>query len=99
MVPGHRLATIYLENANKSIEDEVRFHMEKGKKGLKSGKLKDAKGHYEAILRLLYRDQSSASFIEAKDQLKIVGQEMLGERKKFKVVNPDQADGNLGGDS
>ncbi len=69
VAPGHRLATLYLQNCNKMIEDEVKFHLERGKKGLQSGKLKEAKGHYEAVMRLLYREPESTPFREAKDQL------------------------------
>ncbi len=79
MAPGHPLATLYLENATKAIEDEVKFHLEHGKRGIASGKLKAARAHYEAVMRLLYRDQSSPAYTEAKDQLQVVTKKMNGE--------------------
>lgn len=69
ITPGHPLAQIYLENCRKAIDEEVRFHLEKGKLNLESGSLKQAKLHYSAVQRLLFRDQANASFIEAHDQL------------------------------
>ncbi len=69
ILPGHRLAGIYLEKCESSIKEEVRTHLERGKKSFDSGKLKKAKGHYEAVLRLLFRDQTSKEYFEAKEQL------------------------------
>lgn len=68
--PGHRLATRYLQNCDIEIKAEVEFHLDRGAKSMKSGKLRDAKGHFETVLRLLYRDQSNPAFSEAMDQLK-----------------------------
>lgn len=75
MSPGHPLATLYLENCDKQIEDEVKFHLEYGKKSYTAGKLKEARGHFEAILRLLFKDQSNPAFLEAKDQLEKLAKE------------------------
>jgi pSer/pThr/pTyr-binding forkhead associated (FHA) protein len=76
--PGHVLATLYLENCHNAMKEEVKSHLDNGKRSLSAGKLRDAKAHYERILRLLYRDQSNASFIEATDQLKIVNKRLIG---------------------
>lgn len=70
--PGHPLATIYTENCDIAIKNEVTRHLENGKKAFTAGKLRDARAHYERIVRLLYRDQSNPGFIEAKDQLEKV---------------------------
>lgn len=69
IAPGHRLATLYLKHCEKAIEDEVRHHIEQGRKGLDIGKLTAAKGHFEAVTRLLHRDPESAAYREAQDQL------------------------------
>lgn len=74
--PGNSLARLYLENCEKSIRDEVKFHLERGKRSFEGGSLKQAKIHYEAVLRLLFRDQSNPSFVEAKDQLATVQKAM-----------------------
>ncbi len=67
--PTHALAALYLQNCDKSIEGEIGFHLEHGKKSLNAGKLKDARAHFERVKRLLYRDQSNAHYIEAQDLL------------------------------
>jgi hypothetical protein len=74
--PGHQLATLYLQNCNKAINEEVKFHLQHGKRAYEAGSLKQARLHYEAILRLLYRDQSNPSYIEARDQLATVNKEI-----------------------
>ncbi|MEK6705839.1 MAG: FHA domain-containing protein [Bdellovibrionota bacterium] len=75
----HKLATIYLQNCGKRIEEEIKFHLDNGKKSLDAGKLKEAKGHFETVMRLLYKDQSSPSYIEAKEHMTKVMKEMKGE--------------------
>jgi len=82
--PGHPMATLYLQNCNKAIEDDVKGHLERAKKSHDAGKLRSARGDYEAVLRLLDRDRTNPSYIEAKDQLD-------------KVVK-DLKDGIIGGD-
>lgn len=72
MAPGHTLATLYLENSETSIKEEVKFHIDQGKISMEAGKLKEAKAHYEAVLRILFRDQSNPSVVEARDQLEKV---------------------------
>jgi pSer/pThr/pTyr-binding forkhead associated (FHA) protein len=76
--PGHALASIYLENCNKAINKEVKFHLDYGKKAHDSGKLKDAQSHYERIIRLLYRDQANPSFKEATENLEKVKKDITG---------------------
>jgi pSer/pThr/pTyr-binding forkhead associated (FHA) protein len=78
IIPGHNLAKIYLENCNKSLESSVKLHLEHGKKSLQAGKLREAKGHFERVMRLLYRDQTNPSHLEAKDQYEKVLKEMSG---------------------
>lgn len=68
IVPTHNLAKIYLENCNKSLEGLVKLYLERGKKAFQAGKLHEAKGHYERVMRILFRDQSNPAFIESKDQ-------------------------------
>ncbi|MGK5086269.1 FHA domain-containing protein [Bdellovibrionota bacterium FG-2] len=70
--PGHQLAPLYLENSEKQISDEVKFHLERGRKSFEGGRLKESKAHFETIQRLLYRDQTHASYLEATEQLERV---------------------------
>jgi hypothetical protein len=74
--PGHALARLYLDNCNREIEEEIKFHMERGKKSHEAGKLKEAKGHYEAVLRRLDKNPTADEFKAAKDQLEAVEKEM-----------------------
>ena len=73
------MARRYRDNARLAIEDEVKTHLERGKKDFAAGKLRDARGHYEAILRLLFSDQSNPAYAEAKGQLEKVRSEMGDE--------------------
>ncbi len=81
MAPGHKMARLYLDKSTKSIEELVQNHLGKGKKNQSSGKLKAAKGNYEAVMRLLYRDQTNSAYVEAKDQLEKVIREIKGEKE------------------
>jgi pSer/pThr/pTyr-binding forkhead associated (FHA) protein len=73
--PTNSLAQRYLQNCNQAIDDEVKFELDRGKKADESGSVKEARLHYEAVLRLLYRDQSNPAYIEARDQLAAVEKE------------------------
>ncbi|MFZ9596144.1 MAG: FHA domain-containing protein [Bdellovibrionia bacterium] len=77
--PNHTLATIYLENCNQAVQEEIKHHLSQGKKTLQAGKLRSAKGHYEWVIRFLARDQSNPAFIEASDQLQKILKVMRGE--------------------
>jgi hypothetical protein len=96
--PGHTLAILYLENCVKAINTEVEFHLEYGKKSLDSGKLRESKGHYERILRLLYKDQSNENFIKAKDYLDQVNKEIRNESNSTTSSASPMEDQKLKGD-
>lgn len=76
IVPDHELARRYRENCNRAIEEEVGLLMEQGRNSLSSGKLREARGHYENVLRLLNGDQANPAFQEARDQLQKVVREL-----------------------
>jgi hypothetical protein len=76
IVPGHQLARLYLDNCNREIEDIVKADLQRGKKSREAGKLKEAKGHYEEVMRLLDKNQTADEFKEAKDGLEAVEKEM-----------------------
>ncbi len=77
--PSHTLAQIYLNNCDKAVESEVKVNLEYGKKTFKAGKLRDAKAHFERVIRLLYRDQANPNYIEANDQVTKLKKEMSEE--------------------
>jgi hypothetical protein len=79
IMPNHALARIYLENCEQAIQAEVKFHLEQGKRNESAGKLKGARAHYEAVMRLLYRDQSNPKFGEARDGLAKVEKQIRGD--------------------
>lgn len=70
--PGHSLARVYLENSNQKITESIKENLIQGKKALDAGKLKSARGYFEAVMRLLYRDPSDPSYIQAKQLLEEV---------------------------
>lgn len=69
MSPGHPLATLLLQNSTIAINEEIEKHLLRAETSKKWGKLRDSKSHYEAVLRLLNRDQTNPSFIQAKEDL------------------------------
>jgi hypothetical protein len=76
--PGHSLAANYLKQCDTAIETEVNSHINRGRRDADAGKLKSARAHFEAVLRLLARDPEDPNFLEAKDQLKDVELRMRG---------------------
>ncbi|MEN9723805.1 MAG: hypothetical protein RJB38_1791 [Pseudomonadota bacterium] len=76
LVPDHEGARRYRENARIEIEEEVKQHLERGRKAFSTGRLREARGHYEAVLRLLNSDQANPSYQEAKDLLTEVQSEL-----------------------
>lgn len=73
MSPAHTLAKIYLENCNKSLEEEVKRQLYLGHKSECSGKMRESRGHYEAVLRDLFKTQDSPAYTEAKEHLDQLG--------------------------
>lgn len=70
--PSHRLSQIYLHNCDLEIREEVAFHLDKGAKMLQAGRLRESKGHFESVTRLLFRDQSNPAFVESQEQLRMI---------------------------
>ncbi len=67
--PQHSLARIYLKHSENKIGEEVKFHLDRGRKSASAGRSKEARMHFEAVLRLLYRQPSHPDLIEARDHL------------------------------
>lgn len=76
--PGHILAEKYLSESETSIKQQIQFHLKKGREELNTGRLKTAKGHYETVLRLLFKDLNDPAALEAKDQLIQIKVKMSG---------------------
>ncbi|MBS1961908.1 MAG: FHA domain-containing protein [Bdellovibrionales bacterium] len=70
--PSHSGARSYLQLSESGITEEVRLHLERGRRDFDAGKLRSARAHFEAVMRLLYRDVENESYIEARDQLTAV---------------------------
>ncbi len=70
--PSHSMAKSFLRECDRAIANDVQTHLDRGRRDLDAGKLKSARSHFEAVERLLTRDQENASFIEARDQLRTV---------------------------
>lgn len=69
MAPAHALARLYLEKCRKEIDNEVKTELEIGRNDLDSGKLKEARGNFEDVLRLKYREPTSPDYIQARQAL------------------------------
>lgn len=76
IVPTHSLARRYLQNCEAHLQDEVKWHIQVGKEAFATGKYKSARGHFEAVLRLLYRDPENETYKAAKEKLQEVLKEM-----------------------
>lgn len=77
--PGHPLARLYLEKSNQALESNIKFHLESGKKALSFGRYKQAKAHFESVMRSLHRDQNNPAYSEAREQLQKTIREMKGD--------------------
>ena len=74
-----RAVAFYRDGLGLATQGIVGQEFEYGRKELSAGRLKAAKGHFEAVMRLLYRDQTNPSYSEARDQLDKVVKTMNGE--------------------
>lgn len=68
IMPGHRLAVLYLENCNHEVDEEVKMNLEGGRADMLAGRLRESRSRYKRVMQILYMDQSNPAFIEAKDQ-------------------------------
>ena len=73
--PTHALARLYSANCDSEIDRLVRYHKESGARNLVLGRKKEARSHFEAVMRLRSRDQSQGEYREALEQLQKLGQE------------------------
>jgi pSer/pThr/pTyr-binding forkhead associated (FHA) protein len=78
IAPTHTLARLYQVNCDKAIQNEVNLNLTNGKQSFNSGKLKDARSHFERVMRLLYKDQSNSNYIEAREFLDKVLKKISG---------------------
>lgn len=76
--PGHSLARTYLSETKKAINEEIDFHLQRGKKADEIGKTRESKAHYEAVIRLLSYDKLHPAYSQADEALKKI--EKLKER-------------------
>lgn len=68
--PGHSLARTYLAATKKEIDEEIDFHLQRGKRAEDIGKTRESKAHYEAIIRLLSYDKLHPAYSQADEALK-----------------------------
>ena len=64
--PGHRLAREYLDQSQREVREIIRKHLIEGKKSLALGRVRQAKGHFDSVQRILYLDDQNPDFVEAK---------------------------------
>jgi hypothetical protein len=95
--PGHRLAQLYRDNCDKAIADEVKFHLAAAGRDRKAGRLKSARAHFLAVLRLLAYDRSNASFAAAQEELEKVERQIRGEAVVETARAPARESGAGGG--
>lgn len=69
IAPAYDDARIYKERCNSELTQQIDVHLKQGKAQAASGKLKSSRNHFEAVLRILYRDPEHPSYLEAKQEL------------------------------
>lgn len=79
--PNHDLARHYLHAADQDIINETKKMMYSAQKAMIAGRLKEAKGYYEAAIRLMYNDQTNPDFIECDDAVKKITLELERTRQ------------------
>jgi tetratricopeptide (TPR) repeat protein len=67
---GHALALAYRDNALREIDKQMDRLLERGRKAKAAGRLREAKGVYQAVLRMNFGSSSDPKVIEAEEQLK-----------------------------
>jgi len=76
VTPNNKLAQRYRNDATQAIDEEVVAHLDAAKKGYEAGKLREARSHYAAVMRLLRRNQVKPEYIRAQEELKKIEKEM-----------------------
>lgn len=84
--PTHALSRLYLENCDIEIKAEVAMLGEQGAKLMAAGRYREAKGKFQSVQRLLFKDQTNPAFIEATQQVEDL-------RKKIKSGVGDEDEG------
>ncbi len=79
--PNHALARRYLYVSDQESKNEVKKLIMSAQKAKAIGKLKSAKGYFEAAMRLMYNDQSNPDFIECEDEVKKIVEELERTRQ------------------
>lgn len=73
--PSHDLAKRYLKSAKKDFEEEIKAAFLAGTQARKSMRYKEARTHYENILRYLEGDTLNPKYIESQEALKQLDKE------------------------
>jgi len=77
--PNHALSRQYLQNTLSQVRNQVDQLMIRGSRAEQAGKLREAKGHFETVLRMLSKDNDHPKYHEAKQKLEQI-RTFLGER-------------------
>lgn len=72
---SHDLAKIYLQITKKSLEREIDAAMKAARRAEKSLRYKEARMHYDNVLRMLEGDQNNPKYVEATDALQKLDKE------------------------
>ena len=77
--PSHELSKIYLKSTKKEMEGDIKATSDAALRAMKSIRFKEAKMHYENIIRYLETDKNNKLYVEASEALKVIEKE---ENKK-----------------
>lgn len=76
--PNHELSRHYLGIAEQEIIKEIKKMINAAQKAVIAGRLKEAKGYYQAAMRLMYQDQTNPDYIECEDAIKKINEDLEG---------------------
>jgi len=79
--PNHALARHYLRAAEQDIINETKKMTSSAQQSLNAGRLHEAKGYYEAAMRLMYNDKSNPDYQDCEDAVKKINLELERNRQ------------------
>jgi hypothetical protein len=69
IAPSHDMARRYIENCRIEMDRAAKEYLSRGKNAMEAGKIKEAQGQFEAVLRLYHSNQTNEHYQAAKVHL------------------------------
>ena len=79
--PNHEMARHYLRASEQDIINETKKMTDSAQQSIVAGRLKEAKGYYEAAMRLMYNDKSNPDYMDCEEAVKKINIELERTRQ------------------